>query len=212
MRKRLTAFRYIISLSLSMLTLNVMASSANSEPLANFFPSACHVSGHYTQNQSLKSIEETLRSDGRFIFSCGQGLIWHTTSPFEETIVYSNDQETKRFDGATFASIDSRLHKFLGTLLNNLIGGNHSYLEKHFTIENSENALVLHPKKKRLKKFIKDIQLVFSESGTTFQINHPENTATQILIHEIVEYASFDESFCTKIQPLPDGTCKTLFQ
>src|SRR5690606_40113695 len=101
--------------------------------LQRFFPQDCHHHGLFTQQKTLTALAQPLTSEGRFAFSCKAGLIWHSDNPLRETLVYPLKAKPWGLDAeGQRQGLDGPVHKQLGNLLNRLIGGDLTYLERHF--------------------------------------------------------------------------------
>lgn len=189
--------------------------------LNDVLPSECYVRGSYTQNKILSALPRAVSSHGTFLFHCERGLIWHTQTPVEETLIYTRGRKHYYVDAQGTASVLSgKVHKRLAKLLNGLIGADSRYLEKYFipTVDNNQHVQ-LAPKKRAMKKFIQAIDIVRETGDGTEQakeamnitLRHTENNQTHIVIDDITVFDSLSPSQCEKEFPQRTSACPVLF-
>jgi len=189
---------------------------ADKQDLARFLPKECHHHGEFIQQKQLAALAEPLTSQGRFAFSCEAGLIWHSDSPLRETLVYPlklapwglNAQGQRQ-------TLDGPVHKQLGNLLNRLIGGDLSYLERHFLIsqssaEDQPESLTLVPKAGRMKRFIQNIRMLPGSDQVEILMTHTAEEYTRIQIHAQQSLTQLNAQSCTDALPDLASACQGL--
>ncbi len=120
---------------------------------------ACHFTGSFTQSKYLAGLAQPARSTGQFLYHCQYGVIWATTDPAKEILVLRSAKSATAYriiDGEQ-QRMTSRQSKFLTQLVMSLIAGDQSTLNKHFEILPRQDQLTLTPKKRAIKRAIKQI-------------------------------------------------------
>lgn len=208
MCKFFTPLLTVVLLALSPLAL------AQSQPqlLSEHLPEDCYHSGHYHQSERVAGLPKPLITTGSFVFDCHHGLIWHTQTPIVETIIYrrSGDALLIAQQGEQ-TRLEGRLHKSIGTLLNNLIGGNSDYLVKNFTLQSASNGVTLTPKKRRLQKFLQQVNLQHRGEEVTLSLHFSAEESTSVAISAKKTYAELDEQACVAIATIPPKSCRALY-
>ena len=74
------------------------ASDTEKKLLTDIMPNSCNFSGQFVQKKAIKGLPIPLQSNGEFFFSCDLGLIWRTSSPFEEALLFANGATHFRID------------------------------------------------------------------------------------------------------------------
>jgi hypothetical protein len=180
--------------------------------LANYLPSGCYHSGQYRQEKVIAGLDQALVTQGVFIYSCDEGLIWHTESPVTETTIY-------KISGNFFVlnetddlnPLEGRIHQALGTLLNRLVGGDVTYLQRQFTVATEAESLRLVPKQKRLRKFIRAILIYPQDEQVKITIEHAPGEFTRIEISDRKTYPALDVALCKSLLPTKAIACGALF-
>lgn len=183
--------------------------------------SECAFSGTFEQDKALRGLSEPLRSTGTFFYHCQHGVIWSTTIPLAETLVLKRDGGGFVIRDLHTTKLQSRHGKFLGGLLNNLMGSNVAAIEKQFEVERLEpntRKYQLTPKKRALKRGVKQIAVTMPnddelDTGAVL-INITDRNAQQTEIRSIrskVFTASDDASAqCQSVAGLSKQSCKRL--
>jgi hypothetical protein len=99
--------------------------------------------GHFVQDRQLSGFAKPLRTTGVFVLVPGRGLIWRSTTPFQNTTVITpegilgqvNGQETLRLPASRMPGL-AHLYEVLGGALS----GNVTPLEQTFAVKRSEVA------------------------------------------------------------------------
>ncbi|RYZ90844.1 MAG: hypothetical protein EOO68_24310 [Moraxellaceae bacterium] len=181
--------------------------------LATYLPRGCYHAGQYEQQKHLAGVAKPLITQGSFAFNCHQGLIWHTQSPIIETIVYKTqgDHFILRADNNAQV-LDSRVHRALGKILNNLIGGNSDYLQQTFTILEQPDGLVLTPKNKQMQKFLHSLNVTQKKDAIDITMELAEQEITEIHIFSRRSFEALDQSQCAELSGISPAACNILFR
>lgn len=124
--------------------------------------SECVFSGSFKQNRVLDSLPEPLQSNGVFFYHCEYGIIWSTQTPIAEALVLKRDGSGFLLRDSQSKNLKSRQSKFLGKLLNDLMGSDPASIESQFAIERLDPAMRkyhLTPKKRAIKRGVKAITI-----------------------------------------------------
>lgn len=150
-------------LSMSVLTTSSHSSSESTYTSTLDLPAhTCVFSGAFEQNLVLDSLATPLRSNGLFFYHCKHGVIWSTQTPIAETLVLKRDGSGFVVKNSQSKKLRSRQSKFLGSLLNDLMGSDPASIESQFNIERLDPDLRkyhLIPKKRAIKRRIKGITI-----------------------------------------------------
>lgn len=191
---------------------NSDARGESGDSLQGYLPSGCYHAGQYRQEKTVAGLEQPLVTAGNFLYTCDQGLIWHTAMPVTETIIYKISGEHFVLNAENHLNpLDGRVHKALGTLLNHLIGGNLDYLKRHFQTVDANDKLRLLPKQKRLKNFLQYIEIVPSADNVQINLQHSADETTRISIFATRVFESFDVDSCKVLLPEKAFACGALF-
>ncbi len=205
--------RYLHSLSGLLLAACLSSwTAADSGNLERFLPEDCHHWGSFEQEKHLAGLTQPLTTQGRFAFSCEQGLIWHSDTPLRETLVYPLKDPAWKLDAeGQRQALDGPVHKQLGNLLNRLIGGDLTYLNRHFQLRDLGDSLTLVPKAARMKKFVQDIRVTPGTEVVNLVMSHPGGEATHIRILAREALADLNADTCTRALPDLAPACRGLF-
>lgn len=198
---------------LSGLLLFAFAASAVGDDISSHLPSGCIHSGVYYQEKTLEGMAKPLQTRGDYIFHCEQGLIWHTASPVTETAIYraTGDHWLLDADGST-ARLDSRLHKSLGNLLNRLVGGDATWLQRYFKAEADSAGLELRPRQSGMRRAIERIHIRREAELATIVMWHSDGEVTRIVISDSHVQETLDATQCEAARPGQKMACYLLFQ
>lgn len=168
--------------------------------LNHYLPESCYQTGRYTQQKSVAGIKKLLATEGNFAFACDKGLLWHTSLPLTETLVYQLQGGTQlvHADGSS-QKLSGTLQRHLGQMLNHLLGGNSAYLEKTFVIAASETGIQLTPRKKRMEKFLRNIQITRSSDAVTIRMQHQGDEFTAIRVFDLQSLPSLSAAQCAQL-------------
>ena len=181
--------------------------------LAAFLPSDCFHAGQFQQAKKIKGMSAPLITLGAYIFDCQQGLIWQTNDPIVESIIYPIANIPLMIKaGDKIEVLDGKVHKTLGKILNNLIGGDTSFIDKNFSIASNDSGFLLTPKSRRLRKFIRNISMLQNESAVTITIAHSDEESTQIQLFGKRTLQKIDSSRCATLALAPISACAALYK
>lgn len=179
--------------------------------LDKYLPETCYQTGEFEQQKPLANTNKLLTTHGRYAFACDKGLVWHTESPLMETTLYQlNGRAWIKSADQPMQPLTGKIHQQLGKILNQLIGGNQLYLEKHFVISETNDILILTPRKSRMKKFLQVIEITRSEQVVDIKLQHPNNHFTSVVITHIQNLASLNEDQCRESTKTGVEVCQTL--
>jgi len=160
---RLALTRLGFAFSVLLLATSTARSANNVDQTKIDFPaSECVFAGKFTQTKTLQGLATPLQSSGAFYYHCQHGVIWSTTSPTNETLVLKRDGTGVMLVDSRTTKLKSRQSRFLGNLINDLMGANISSLKKSFVIERlstTAQKYALTPKNRSLKRGIKAINI-----------------------------------------------------
>lgn len=183
--------------------------------LQAFLPETCYQVGHYEQQKSLRGVTKRVETQGTFAFACDKGLLWHTSSPLTETLVYQLQGGTHlvRADG-TQQKLSGAVQRQLGQMLNKLLGGNTAYVEKNFTITPNDEGIRLTPRSKRMGKFLQRIDITRVNDAINIHLQHQADEYTAIRVHGIRTLPALDLGECIRqlaAEPPLGIACQQLF-
>jgi len=130
--------------------------------------SPCAFSGDFIQTKTIAGLDKNLISNGSFYYHCQDGVIWSTLSPINETLIFSRTGNNIQIKEQEVSNLKGRQSKLLGKLLNTMMSGNQSEIMQQFSInavDTTNSQFELLPKKKSLKRAIKQIQLIFTKTN-----------------------------------------------
>lgn len=145
--------------------------------------SPCSFSGNFIQTKTISGLDKKLESSGSFYYHCQAGVIWSTNSPINETLIFSRTGNNTQIKEQNISTLKGRQSKLLGRLLNSMMGGNQVEIEQQFSLsmlESKTNKFELLPKKKSLKRAIKQIQLMFNQTENNALESSLNQTSIQI--------------------------------
>jgi hypothetical protein len=213
-RLRPIAFLFI---SLSYwLSYAALAETSSSDLLSGYLPQGCYQTGQYQQQKSIAGINKLLETQGSFAFACDKGLLWHTATPLNETLVYQLQGKTRLIhtDGSN-QFLSGTLQRHLGNMLNNLMGGNRTYLEKTFFIVATDTGIRLTPRKKRMEKFLRAIDISRStdmantdaanKTAVNIRMQHQGDEFTAIRVYQTHQLSTLTQVQCEQITTNSDS-------
>lgn len=123
--------------------------------------------GEFEQRKVVKGFTRPLRSRGDFLFWQGHGVIWHTRSPFEASLILTPRTVASRQNNQTLQRLDAQREPGLRALndtLMALLSGNLNSLQQRFEITGTVIGtaawqLRLTPRDARLAAIIQRIDL-----------------------------------------------------
>nr|WP_324256892.1 hypothetical protein [Cellvibrio fontiphilus] len=173
--------------------------AADTAILQEYLPQSCYQLGRYQQQKSVRGLVKPIETQGYFAFACDKGLLWHTSAPLTETLIYRLQGATRlvRGDGSQ-QKLSGVVQRQLGQMLNNLLGGNKAYLERAFVIARSEQGIQLVPRKKRMEKFLQRIDIAREQDTVSIRLQHPGGEYTAIRVHAIQSFELLNTSECSQ--------------
>ncbi len=176
-----------------------------------YLPETCYQTGEFEQQKPLGRTDKLLTTKGRFAFACDKGLVWHVESPLIETTLFqsSGRQWIQSADG-NMQELNGTIHQHLGKILNQLIGGNQAYLNKNFVAVHKDNQLELTPRQRRMKKFLRSIQIVREPEQVNIKMLQQDNGFTAVRIFNIQNRSSLNETECRESTNTAQDVCYLL--
>lgn len=183
----------------------------STEDLARALPDACYHSGKFRQSKTVDGVDAPLISSGSYVFNCNKGLIWHIQMPIIETTVYTvRGKPTRVSEQGQVSQLDSRLQRALGEILNNIIGGNRRYIDKHFVIATTTSGYSLTPKNRRIRKSLNTVLLDNRNDRERLTLVQSDTETTVIDIYEHHAHDKLSESSCAALRTVPTQSCLLL--
>lgn len=196
--------------------------ATEAELLAGMFPHSCHFSGNFIQQKNIKSLPIPIKSSGDFFFSCDFGLVWNTSAPIQEALLYVNARKNYRVDErGEIEPLSGAARYAMSKVFLRLLKGDTEYFADEFAVSAApDNAgLILVPESEFMKKGINQIQIAkhgATQSDLLLNINIQDTTGqnTVVTIDSIREYAidnkqaAFEQ--CETIYPGPGDWCRIL--
>lgn len=179
--------------------------------LKNYLPESCYQTGRYQQQKKLDGLTKLLETQGSFAFACDKGLLWHTAEPLNETLVYRLQGTTQliKADGST-QKLSGSLLRHLGQMLNHLLGGDSVYLEKNFVITATESGIRLTPRKKRMEKFLRAIDIARTDADVSIRMQHQGEEYTAIRVYELQTLPALTANQCMQSAGVAASACQQL--
>lgn len=199
----------------------VAAAKANSNTDTNlldaYLPETCNQTGLYQQQKSIAGISKQLETSGSFVFACEKGLLWYASEPLNETLVYELQGSIQLITAAgTQKKMSGAVQKQLGKMLNHLIGGDHRYIEKTFSVAQTDAGVRLTPRNKRMEKFLRSIDITRTDEAVSIYMQHQGDEFTAIKVYQLQALASTSFEQCQQLAPKTAPSfsvaCRYLFQ
>jgi len=187
----------------------------------NLPASECVFYGTFEQKQELASLDKPLHSNGVFFYHCDYGVIWSTKTPIYETLVLKADGTGAVIKESQTHKLKSQHSRFLGTLLNGLMGSDVDSVKAQFDIEQLEAGTpkyLLKPKKRRIRRAIKKVVISMpkdqdpSVEAVTISITDRNSQLTEIRSYRNTVFSRTDEplSQCHQGSSLSKESCQQL--
>ncbi|MBU3020487.1 outer membrane lipoprotein carrier protein LolA [Aestuariibacter sp. A3R04] len=164
--------------------------------LASVFPSGCHFSGQFTQKKAIEGLPVPLMSTGDFYYSCDLGLVWHTSEPFKDAILYVNGSNNFRADETgALTPLTGTTRYIMSNIFVRLLKGDTQYFTEEFAISPADdNAIVMRPHSDMMRRGLDSIHIQkkdTAEAGVSLDIAITDATGqlTSVSIADINEYA-----------------------
>ena len=151
-------FLFFYSFSLSALTLEQLQQQLTTQKL---------IRGDFKQSKNLQMFNQPLISDGSFLLSQQQGLIWTQNNPFPVSLVLAKDKLRQQFAGQPAEIVeasDNPMVFYFSHLFLSLFKGDLASLDNQFSMTltgDLQNTWLLHltPKTSPLNKVFKEIDI-----------------------------------------------------
>ncbi len=167
--------------------------------LSSMFPSGCHFSGQFSQQKSMQGLPVPLKSAGDFYYSCDLGLVWHTSEPFSEAILYVNSTNNFRAeDDGTLTPLSGVARYIMSNIFVRLLKGDTGYFTDEFAVtKEPDDTLLLIPESEMMRKGLEATRIAKSGTGdgdalqpaVTIKVTDATGQNTQVLIDQIEEYS-----------------------
>ncbi|TEW54236.1 outer membrane lipoprotein carrier protein LolA [Psychromonas sp. RZ22] len=186
MNKGLCCLLLLCSFSLSALTLEQLQQQLTTQKVLR---------GDFTQSKSLQMFKQPLLSDGTFLLSHEQGLIWQQNNPFPVSLVLAKDKLRQQFSGKEAEIIEAKDNPmvfYFSHLFLSLFKGDLSSLESQFSMQLSDDGkgnwlLNLTPKKAPLDKVFKSIKIQGKEQIKSLTLTELNTDSSLITFSNISE-------------------------
>ena len=150
------------SISLSALTLEQLQQQLMTQEILR---------GDFTQSKTLQMFNQPLLSDGTFLLSHQQGLIWKQNNPFPVSLVLAKNKLSQQFSDQAPEIIEAKENPmvfYFSHLFLSLFKGDLTSLEKQFsmTLNDGKTGWVLNltPKEAPLNNVFKGIEIKGKET------------------------------------------------
>jgi len=158
MHKAVCCFLFFCSFSLSALTLEQLQQQLTTQKV---------IRGDFKQSKNLQMFNQPLVSDGSFLLSHQEGLIWTQKNPFPVSLVLTKDKLRQQFSGQSAEIVeasDNPMVFYFSHLFLSLFKGDLASLENQFSMTltgDLQNTWILHltPKAAPLNKVFKEIDI-----------------------------------------------------
>ena len=192
--------------------------------LVELLPKHCAFTGDFHQKRFVRSLPAPVISQGSFFFSCQAGLIWHTQSPINESLVYVENGDSFQIrPKQPPQKLKGRFHSYLSYFLLNLLAVEIDYLVENFSIESNLDSLaradnkeglsiVLRPLSKSIKRAIRSIVLTKWNEDTQLSITNTSGETTQVTIENVKEQMKGDLGGCIEVDGSAGIACDVLLQ
>ena len=202
---------------------SVALAAPDASVLAQFKSPACIFSGDFEQTKTIRGLDKNLNSSGRFFYHCEKGVVWKTTQPIEESLVFTKAGKRWKIQDQKSEPINTRQSRMLGELMNGLIGWQLDYIESNFsfagTHSNGSDAYVsLLPRKRSLKRALAKVELnlvpaASADDSDELVIAMLDSKAqlTRITVSAITKYSNLSENGDDLISSSEtDNTCASI--
>lgn len=158
LRKVIFCFLLLCSFSLSALTLEQLQQQLMMQKI---------LTGNFVQAKTLQMFNSPLISNGKFLLSQQQGLIWQQNNPFPVVLVLAKDKLYQQFEGQDAEIIEAKDNPmvfYFSHLFLSLFRGDLMSLESQFSMTLTEHKkarwqLQLQPKQSPLNHVFKYIDI-----------------------------------------------------
>ena len=134
--------------------------------------------GTFVQRKVLADVEVTITSSGTFRFVKDKSFEWKTLKPLPSTFTATPESYTVTANGRTSTRALAELKLSAG--LRTLVKGDLSALGDVFGVTEERNRLVLVPKTRELREFVKRVTLEGAEFPTRFTLDYATGDRLEI--------------------------------
>ncbi|MEP6505092.1 MAG: outer membrane lipoprotein carrier protein LolA [Betaproteobacteria bacterium] len=165
--------------------------------------------GEFEQSKTLKGFRNPLVSHGEFIVARGQGVWWHTTKPFESTLVVTKTRLfTRAADGSANTVVDAQAEPGLrevDELAIALLAADLDALAAKFTVVAQPVGaagwtMTLTPRDANLAKFLVQATLSGDRDVQSVRIDEARGDSTQIRFSRQVPSAALSAQEAARFQ------------
>ena len=186
--------------------------SSSKTAFDDWLPDGCNRTGFFKQNRTIQHVPTPLVSSGVYLFACGKGLLWSTTAPISETIVYPLHRSPYLINTESIQSpIEGRAARELGKILNQFVGGDYSKIRRNFDIDMVDDFAQLKPKRRQLSKFIRTITLKKINSEVFIDIFLENKEKIELTLYEEQTLTGTDDDVCPRIKIIPQAYCLSMW-
>ena len=175
-------YRFFTSLVL-IVSVIPTAFSTEENAFAKILPQHCIFAGEFKQQRHINGLTAPLHSQGTFFFNCQQGLLWHSTQPFTESLIYTTKNlHFRSLPETEPETLEGPHHHYLAKLLLDLLSAKADAIAKDFSIttasHHSRTRVILSPISDTLKKGLDSITL---ESDLENHVDNRDNREQAVL-------------------------------
>lgn len=170
---------------------------AEASLLSAIFPSNCSFSGLFSQQKAISGVPAPLKSAGDFFYACDLGLVWHTSEPFSEAVLYVNSTNNfKAEDDGTLTPLSGVARYVMSNIFVPLLQGETSYFTQEFTVSQEDNgSILLLPESETMQKGLQAIRISRADETSTpptvnIKVTDATGQETQVAIEQIQKYDS----------------------
>lgn len=96
------------------------------------------LSGHFTQDKYLATVDTSLKSSGTFAYIAGEEVIWHTLAPIENTLTLTPNQIISSHNGQQMSIMEGQNNpvvRIFSDIFFGVMTANWGLLQAYFNIE-----------------------------------------------------------------------------
>ena len=136
------------------------------------------VTGTFVQRKTLADVEVTITSSGTFSIVKDKSFEWKTLKPLPSTFTATPESYTIAANGKS--TTRSLVELKLSAGLRSLVKGDLSALKDVFDVTEAENRLVLVPKTRELREFVKRVTLEGTDFPSRFTLDYSTGDRLEI--------------------------------
>ena len=171
----------------------------------------CKYAAEFTQSRMVSGLPVPLVSTGALLVDCEQGLVWQTTDPIRQSIIYTATPHHFRVtDGREVDLLDDLVNRNMATTLLPMLGGNLEALDGQFDISEAGNTIALAPRDSATRRFLKQIEAVQETNGAVVTILDGNDLTTTITISDLQSLDVVDNARCETTLSDGEAACRAL--